>query len=230
MKQSLAGALVALLVLAAGCGSGDANVEPTDNPAGPLSVGRSSGDSQLAAPLAAEHWYAGFGSFVLCSEAADANIVLDRVRTASDLKPLEVRVFRREVSPDLVRRTPVAQRSRLLPRFTWRGLPPAFAGPHAARWPLGEWAAGVQGAPVSTTCAATRQALTDIARGEVPQTGFEELAFVLKVSRAGARITNAQIDYSVAGKPHTLDLRWVMVACGDRFVDPDQCRPKPPSG
>jgi hypothetical protein len=229
MKQSLASAVVALLVVA-GCGSGGAHVETSDNASGPLSVGLSSGDSQLAAPLAADHWYAGFGSFVLCSEAADADIVLDRVRTASDLKPLAVRVFRREVSPDLVRRTPVAERSRLLPRFTWRGLPPAFAGPHAARWPLGEWAAGVQGAPVDTTCAAAGTALREIARGEVPRAGFEELAFVLKVGRAGARITNAQIDYSVAGKRHTLDLRWVMVACGDRFVDPDQCRPKVPTG
>ncbi|MBO9524029.1 MAG: hypothetical protein J7518_21035 [Nocardioidaceae bacterium] len=168
-----------------------------DDGQGVLSATSATGGVSADAPTGERTWPVTFGALALCVTKAGARARLVRVRTSGEPQPLGVRYQLRRVPP-LSERSGAGLTWTLI--YSGGGFPPNLSN---AR--LGGTFGLVDGT-ISQRCNG----------GETTNHGFTELLLEMIVGPAGARVARTYVDYTYDGKPHTLVIRWQMVACGSQ--------------
>jgi hypothetical protein len=183
-----------------------------DDGEGPLSA--SSGHGGFLAGSRPGTWYLAAAGNLLCLTESGEPATLTRVRYDAQVKPLGIRTFVRTVTPeDLVdgRTDGIAIGTAAYRRAEAR-----------LRQFRGTFSTDVAGTVVRQPCSARKAA-----ENGIPDEGFSELVFEMKVDRRGALVPRTYVDYTRGGRAYTLVVNWEMGACGTRtreLVDEYSCR------
>lgn len=178
---------------------------------GPLSA--SSGSGGFVAAARAGTWYVAAAGNLLCLTEPGDPVTITGVRHDERVRPLGLRTFVRTVSAaDLVdgSREGIAVGSAAYDRPTDR--PKHFRGTFSSE---------VAGTVVRQPCSVVRGA-----EDGIPEDGFAELVFEMKVGRAGASVPRTYVDYTRGRRAYTLVIDWEMGACGtrvERELGPEYC-------
>ena len=178
---------------------------------GPLSA--TSGHGGFLADSRPGTWYLASAGNLLCLTEPGDPATITGVRHEVRVRPLGLRTFVRTVTPaDLAdgRDEGIAIGSA------------AYRHPEAReRRFRGTFSTDVAGTEVRQPCSARKGAANGI-----PDEGFSELVFEMKVGPRGAMVPRTYVDYTRGRRAYTLVIDWEMGACGSRtrVAGPGGCR------
>lgn len=184
---------------------------------GPLSA--SSGHGGFTAIDRRGTWYVAAAGNILCLTEPGDPVTLTGVRYDAVVEPMAFRTLVRTISAkDIAEAGHPGNRARdglLIGTAVYRN--PTDRQRHL-RGTLDDEVAGTV---VRQPCSAQRASPNGL-----PEEGFAELVFEMKVGRAGAVVPTTYVDYTRGRRAYTLVIDWEMGMCGklaNRVLDPHSC-------
>lgn len=183
---------------------------------GPLSA--SSGHGGFTAIDRRGTWYVAAAGNILCLTEPGDPVTLTGVRHDALVEPLAFRTLLRTISARDISASGAGTRARDRLLIGTAVYPHPTDQQRELRGMLDE---DVAGTVVRQPCSAQRESPNGL-----PEEGFAELVFEMKVGRAGAVVPTTYVDYTRGRRAYTLVIDWEMGMCGSRaarVLEPGSC-------